>query len=204
MRMATLMTVLVVSVTAHADVILSNLPGTSADTGTPLGVTGTSDYRAAVGLTTGAAPVEFASIDLLVSNAGDTSATLSFSIFTSGGGGPDFQVSNVGIVSVPANTEPTVFNLNLGAPFALFPNTSYWFVINGPPMANSLRWEQLNPNSPPTPAPGITFDGYRTSASGGSSWVNSLVYNGVRINVVPEPATLSLVVLAALGLLRRR
>jgi uncharacterized repeat protein (TIGR01451 family) len=174
--------------------ILSNLPGTSSGTGTDLGLgIDAADRTKAVGLTMGADPMVFDSLEALLSNPTPAS-TLSGGIFSDVGGNPGVELVAFDPVPVAESTPPTVFTVTAAAPFTLEANTAYWFVLDGPATTNSLQWDSLDPNVAPTPAPGITFDGYLFSSDGGTSWGASAVFNGVAINASlgPTDADLSI------------
>jgi hypothetical protein len=193
---------------ASADVILSNLPGASSGTGTNLGLgTDGADRTKAVGLSiSDNLPPDyrpFESIVVMVSNLSTPDSTLSGGIYSSVGGNPGELLASFTPVAVPTGTHSELVTLTLPGSFTLSGGTSYWFLLDGPAVTNSLLWDSLSPNVAPTVASGITFDGYRFSSDGGGSWGSSSVYNGVTINaVIPAPAALSL--LGAAGLLGAR
>lgn len=183
---------------ARADVILSNLPATGSGTGTNLGLgTDLGDRTKAVGLTMGATSLEFQSMEALISNTTPDSV-LSGGIFSSSGGNPGVLLSAFNSVPIAANFAPAEVSLTTASSFTLLANASYWFVLDGPDTENSLLWESLDPNVAPTPN-GVAYDGYRFSINGGP-WGDSGVFNGVRINAVPEPTSL-LIALLSSGLL---
>lgn len=196
--------------TAQADVVLSNLPGTGSGTGSNLGLgTDLVDRTKAVGLTMGASGMNFLSLDALISNPSPASQ-LSGGIYSNVGGNPGALLSGFTPVDIADGFGPAEVTLVSASAFELAANTSYWFVLDGPDTANSLLWQTLAPNTAPT-ATGVTYDGYRFSSNGGTSWTASGLLNGVRINAaplahVPEPGSLALLV-GSLGLMfltRRR
>jgi hypothetical protein len=187
---------------ASADVLISNLPGTASGTGSNLGLgTDGADRTKAVGLTMGADALDFESVVAFIEN-GTPASTLSGGIYSDVGGNPGALLAAFTPVAVPIGQVPTETMITTAAPYTLAAGTSYWFVLDGPDFANDLLWASLSPNAAPTAMGDITFDGYRFSSNGGTSWGSSSIYNGVTINAIPEPTALSL--LAVLGLLAAR
>jgi hypothetical protein len=205
LRAAFLITCLMFAGHVHADVILSNLPGTPSGTGTNLGLgIDAVDRTKGVGLTMGGTAMDFQSVVALISNTTPAS-TLSGGIFSDVAGNPGALLAAFTPVPVPANTPPSNFTLTVPGTFTLAAGTSYWFVLDGPVTTNSLLWQSLAPNTAPTAAAGITFTGYRFSSNGGATWANSTIFNGVTVNaVIPEPGMLGAAGCAGLLLLRRR
>lgn len=191
---------------ASADPILSNLPGSSSGSGTNLGVgTDLVDRTKGVGLTMGATSMDFVSMVALISNGGTSAATLSGGIFAASGGNPGAMLAAFTGVSVGAGAQPAEITMQTASTFTLQANTSYWFVLDGPSVTNSLLWNSLSPNAAPTAAAGMTFDGYRFSSNGGTTWGASSIFNGMTINaVVPAPGAMALLGLGGLAAARRR
>lgn len=198
--------------TAHAAVLLSNLPGSSSGTGTNLGLGIALDRAKAVGLTTTAAQFSFDFIEVMLSNPDSFSNDVSGGIFSNVGGNPGTQLVAFTPVTILPGTTGAITTLTATTPFVLSSNTTYWFVLDGPNTTNSLQWDSLTPNAGPTGMVGIINNGYRFSSDGGASWGASSTFNGVRINaspaVVPESGTLALAFpalsLLALGILNRK
>lgn len=189
--------------TVSADVILSNLPGASSGTGTNLGLgTDLADRTKAVGLTTGAQSLEFESMVALISNIG-ADADLIGGIYSSTGGNPGSLLASFSAVTVASGTSAQEIAMTVAGGFTLQANTSYWFLLDGPSVSNSLLWDSLAPNVAPSPT-GVTFDGYRFSSNGGGTWGSSSIFNGVTINVVPAPGAVGLLGMAGLAATRRR
>lgn len=189
--------------TVSASPILSNLPGSSSGTGTNLGIgTDLADRTKAVGLTMGAESLDFVSMVALMSNPGST-VDLSGGIYSSTGGNPGSLLASFTPVSVAGGTTAQEITLTVAGGFSLQANTSYWFVLDGPAFSNSLLWNSLSPNTTPT-ATGVSFDGYRFSSNGGTSWGSSGIFNGMTINAVPAPGAAGLLGLAGLAAARRR
>lgn len=196
--------ILGLSIAVQADPILSNLPGAGTGTGTNLGIgTDTADRTKAVGLTMGGTAMDFESVVALISN-GTPASTLSGGIHASTGGNPGAQLAAFTPVAIGANAAAAEVALTVAGGFTLQANTSYWFVLDGPASTNSLLWQTLSPNVAPVASLGASFDGYRFSSNGGTSWASSSLFNGVTVNVVPEPASLALLALGGLMTLRRR
>lgn len=189
---------------ATAEPILSNLPGSSSGTGTNLGVgTDLADRTKGVGLTMGGQNLQFVSMDVLISNTGAASV-LSGGIYASAGGNPGALLAAFSGINVAGGTSSTIFSMTVAGGFDLLAGQSYWFVLDGPAVTNSLLWDSLSPNAAPTPS-GVTFDGYRFSSNGGTTWANSSIFNGVTINaIVPAPGVLAGLGLAGLVGARRR
>jgi hypothetical protein len=189
---------------ATAEPILSNLPGSSSGTGSNLGVgTDLVDRTKGVGLTMGAQNLQFVSMDVLISNTG-ADALLSGGIYASAAGNPGALLASFTGVNVASGTSAAIFSLSVAGGFDLLAGQSYWFVLDGPAVSNSLLWNSLSPNATPT-ASGVTFDGYRFSSNGGATWANSTIFNGMTINaVVPAPGVLAGLGLAGLVGARRR
>lgn len=191
--------------TTQAVTILSNLPAVGSGTGTNLGLgVDLADRTKGVGLTMGATSMTFQSMQALISNLTPDSV-LSGGIFSSVGGNPGAVLAPFNSVPIPANFAAAEVTLTTAASFTLVANTSYWFVLDGVATSNSLLWQSLAPNVAPTPT-GVTFDGYRFSSNGGTTWGNSTTFNGVRISAVPEPASLAMLLggIGILGWRRRR
>lgn len=170
------------SALAQPFLILNNLPGTAAGTGTNLGLGSDSSVRLkAVGFTTGAESLRLLSATALISNPSPASV-LSAAIHDDASGIPGALLFPLESESIDANLPPTEVVLGPGAgEIVLDADTSYWLVFSGPATTQSLLWEALNPNVAPTAAPGIVFDGYSFSSNGGGTWSASSVFNGVGI-----------------------
>ena len=208
-----LLSVLALAVPAQAITILSNLPGISSGTGSNLGIgLDGLDRTKAVGLTVGANSLSFTSLTGLFSNGDNVARNVTGGIFSDVAGNPGAQLVAFNAAPVAAGAVATLETLTAVGAFILMANTSYWFVLDGPAITNTLLWDTLAPSTAPTPSAEVSsFDGYLFSQTGGASWNGSGLFNGVEIeaslvNVVPEPATLLLfgVGLAGLGLARRR
>src|SRR5690606_12692770 len=107
-------------------------------------------------------------------------------------------------VSVAAGAGASLVSLTTSGSFTLQAGTSYWFLLDGPAVSNSLLWHDLSPNTAPTAASGITYNGYRFSSNGGGTWGSSSIFNGVELRAVPAPGALALVGLGGLAAARRR
>ena len=190
----------VLTTSAHAVAILSNLPGTPSVTGTNLGLgTDAVDRTKGVGLTMGSVPHEFESMVVLMSNTSPAS-TLSGGIFASVSNTPTTQLASFTPIAVGENVSPTLMTLTTATPFTLLPATTYWFVLDGPSdTVQALRWQLLSPDTTPTAAVGIIYRGYRFSDTGGASWVSSSSFNGVTINAIPIPEPACGLAIVALG-----
>jgi hypothetical protein len=180
---------------SHALAILTNLPATSSGSGTNLGLSSTGDRTKAVGITVGATPLSFDSLEVLISNT-TPSSVLSGGIFSDSSGNPGSLLSAFGNLPIAANFVSQTVSLT-SSPFTLQVNTSYWFVLDGPLTVNNLPWDFLNPNIEPTVNSLITYNGYRFSSVGGSSWGGSATYNGLQINATPVPGPLPVLGIAA-------
>ncbi len=184
------------------DALLSNLPGTGSGTGSNLGLNPDgADRTKAVGLTMGGTAMPFVDLVALISNT-DPGSELSGGIFSDVGGNPGVELAPFAPVAVGPNTPVGEVSITTAAPFTLEANTSYWFVLDGPTTTQSLLWETLTPNTAPVASAAATFDGYRFSSNGGTTWGASGLFNGVQINV-PEPAAALLLGLGVVMLRRR-
>jgi hypothetical protein len=196
--------ILFVAANVYGDEILANLPGTSSGTGTNLGLgTDLTDRTKGVGLTMGGTSMIFDSMVALISNGGTDDSALSGGIFDDVGGNPGTLLAAFAPVNVPMGTGATEIGITTVSSFSLLANTSYWFVLDGPAVSNSLLWNSLNPNVAPTAAVGLTYNGYRFSSNGGGTWGASSIFNGVRINAsaIPEPRSGLLMIVMGLGML---
>lgn len=184
--------------------ILSNLPGVGSGTGTNLGLgNDAADRTKGVGLTMGSQSLDFYCMTALISNT-TPDTMLSGGIYSDLSGNPGSLLAAFTPVAVGANAAAAEVDIFTASTFTLQANTSYWFLLDGPTTTNSLLWETLNPNAAPVGAVGITFDGYRFSSNGGSTWSSSSLFNGVSIKVVPTPASAALLGLGGLVAVRRR
>lgn len=190
---------------ASAQSVLNNLPGASSGTGSSLGLGGDLvDRTKGVGLTVGADNLDFISMVALMSNTDTVDRILSGGIYSSTGGNPGSLLASFDGTTVAAGSAGVLSTLTIGGGFTLMAGQSYWFVLDGPSVTNGLLWNSLAPNATPT-ADGVSFDGYRFSSNGGSTWANSSVFNGMTINaVVPAPGVVALFGVAGLAGARRR
>ncbi len=188
-----------------AQPLLGNLPGTSTGAGTNLGLgTDLADRTKAVGLTMGGMDMFFTSMNALVSNPG-ANAALSGGIYSSVGGNPGALLAAFGPVNVASGTSAQVVSVTTAGAFQLDAGASYWFVLDGPAVSNSLIWNSLTSNAAPT-GNGASFDGYRFSSNGGGAWGSSGIFNGFTIDArpIPAPGAAFAVVGAGLFAARRR
>ncbi len=191
---------------AQAIVILSNLPAAGSNTGTALGLDINGNVRIkAVGLTVGVNDLSFTSMSGLFSNRDNVVRSVTGGIFSDVGGDPGGQLVAFNPASVAAGAVAVQETLTAVSAFTLMAGTSYWFVLEGPAVANGLIWNRLAANFPPTPSAEVSYDGYRFSIDGGTNWSVSGLYNGVEIEAsrivdLPEPGTLALFGLGLLGL----
>lgn len=83
-------------------------------------------------------------------------------------------------------------------------NTSYWLHLQGA-SANTFNWRGSSPAIVPTGI-GVFGPGNLQSDTSGATWQSTLTLNSFVINgfVVPEPASLSMLGLGAISILRRR
>ena len=202
---------------AKAIVILSNLSAATAFNfgGTNLGFSPVIDRAKAVGLTVGADNLSFTSLTGRFSNEDSVARSLTGGIFSDVGGNPGVQLVAFNPASVPSGSEGLEVALTATSPFTLLANTSYWFLLDGPDVENSLLWTSSVFGTAPTPSAEVaSYNGYRLSGDGGTNWIGSSTLNIVQIEaslgtataVLPEPGTLAVfgLGLVGLGIARRR
>ncbi|MEM9065970.1 MAG: choice-of-anchor R domain-containing protein [Planctomycetota bacterium] len=171
---------------AFSATILTNLTDARAFTlRGPLGLDTTSgdDNRGAVGFTTGARPLRITEIEVQVSKKRSQVANVFGGLHLSSGGNPGSQVASFSPVVV-RSLDASLTSLQIEDPdFTLDANTSYWMVLDADDNPDSVFWSDVNVT--PVGLNGVTFDGYRASANGGTSWVvlPEATY-AVRINAV--------------------
>ena len=190
----------------RADVILTNLPGTPSVTGTNLGLGSDNAHRKkAVGLRTADQPLAFESMLVWMDNSDPVTRTLIGGIYSDIGDRPGLEVASFTPADVPAGSDNLPVTLTAAGDFILAPDTTYWFLLDGPSVTNTLLWAMLTPDTAPTGS-GVTWEGYRFSSNGGSTWVSSQSFNTIEIraSAIPEPGALFLLLPAAGVLLRRR
>lgn len=170
--------------------LVSNLPGTGSGSGTNLGLgTDLTDRTKAVGVTIGATAFDFASVVALISN-GSPASTLSGGIYSDVGGNPGTLLAAFTPVAIADSQAVGEVSITTAAPYVLAAGTTYWFVLDGPAISNSLLWQSLSPNVAPTSGSGATYVGYRFSSNGGASWASSSTFNGVTVNADLVPVEL--------------
>jgi hypothetical protein len=120
-----------------------------------------------------------------------------------GANNPGAELQTLNTVTVTGG--PTVYDFTSPAPFTLMDGQRYWFVLTGNgDAANHSDWLVNNPNTAPSNGVG-NFFAYRFSTNGGASWSNSTTFNAVQINAtrvqaIPEPGTVALLLIGAAGL----
>jgi hypothetical protein len=184
----------------NAQTLLSNIPGTGAYTAASnLGLgTDAADRVKGVGLTMGATNLFFNFMQAIVSNPDALARMLSGGIYSNVGGNPGVLLAAFNPVSVASGTVHSAVNLTTTTQFTLMANTSYFFLLDGPDVANSLSWSADTGNTQPL-ANGVTLLGYRFSSNGGGTWATSAIPNQMSINAspIPEPSTWAMVGLGA-------
>ena len=185
---------------ANAQSILNNITG-SYTLGTNLGLgTDAADRTKGVGLTMGAGlDYFFQNMQAIISNPDAVQRMLTGGIYSNVGGNPGTLLAAFNPIAVAAGTANASISLTTSAPFVLTAGVTYWFVLDGPSVANSLEWRATSPNTTPTASGGASFVGYRFSSNGGSTWTNSAIFNAMSINAapVPEPSTWAMVAAGA-------
>jgi hypothetical protein len=178
---------------ANAQSIMSNLTGSYSTTGTNLGLgNDAADRTKGVGVTIGGSlDMIFQSMQAIISNPDGVQRLLSGGIYSDTGGNPGALLAAFNSVAIAPGTSAANVTLTTAAPFTLTLGATYWFILDGPDVANSLLWNGTSPNATPTASQGATFVGYRFSSNGGATWGNSTVFNAMQINAapVPEPST---------------
>jgi len=105
--------------------------------------------------------------------------------------------------TVTVNQGEGVYDFIPSSPFALVGGQKYWFVVSDGPATGWFRWDRTDPAPAPSGGAGV-FLGYTFSEDGGASWTSSNVFCALEIHGIPEPATLSLLAIGGLALVRRR
>jgi len=180
----------------NAQTLLSNIPGTGSYTAAGnlgLGIDG-FDRTKGVGLTIGATSLFFTFMQAIVSNPDAMAHMLTGGIYSNVSGNPGVLLAAFNPVSVASGTVHSAVSLTATTQFTLMANTSYFFVLHGSGITNSLSWSADTGNTQPT-ANGVTLVGYRFSSNGGSTWASSAIPNQMSINAapIPEPSTWAMV-----------
>jgi hypothetical protein len=189
----------------HAEVVISNLPNT-----VPGGSTVSDVGWKAMLFTTGSSPTQLASV--VVGLNPPDGATLpvtpqvKVSLFSVSSGAPAAELTTTGLVSVDMQATrglytffDTVFDTN---PFSLAANTSYALVLAS--NASEIKWGR-NRDTTPTASSGFQYDTFLVSLDSGGTWSTTsgtssiAMDNAVEITVVPEPSTMLLLAMGAVG-----
>lgn len=138
----------------------------------------------AVGFTTGDGRYADLTITAMINNPASVELDLFGGVHANQAGDPGDQIAAFAPVPVAAGANNLPVTLTLADPsFELAPNTKYWIVLDGEANTDTvLRWLSSNAGSAPTPWPGIAFDGFRISNSGGASWTNSTAFDALSVN----------------------
>jgi hypothetical protein len=185
----------------HAEVVISNLPNT---------VTGGSTVSdigwKAMLFTTGSSPTQLASV--VVGLNPPTGATppvtpqVKVSLFSVSSGAPAAELTTTGLVSVNMQATQGLYTFFDASPFSLAANTSYALVLASD--ASEIKWGR-NQNMTPTASSGFQYDTFLVSADSGGTWSAIsgtspiAMDNAVEIDVVPEPSTMLLLAIGAVG-----
>jgi hypothetical protein len=185
----------------HAEVVISNLPNT---------VTGGSTVSdigwKAMLFTTGSSPTQLASV--VVGLNPPTGATppvtpqVKVSLFSVSSGAPAAELTTTGLVSVNMQATQGLYTFFDASPFSLAANTSYALVLASD--ASEIKWGR-NQNMTPTASSGFQYDTFLVSADSGGTWSAIsgtspiAMDNAVEIDVVPEPSTMLLLAMGAVG-----
>jgi hypothetical protein len=185
----------------HAEVVISNLPNT---------VTGGSTVSdigwKAMLFTTGSSPTQLASV--VVGLNPPTGATppvtpqVKVSLFSVSSGAPAAELTTTGLVSVNMQATQGLYTFFDASPFSLAANTSYALVLAS--NASEIKWGR-NQNTTPTASSGFQYDTFLVSADSGGTWSAIsgtspiAMDNAVEIDVVPEPSTMLLLAIGAVG-----
>ncbi len=185
----------------HAEVVISNLPNTVTGGSTVSDV----GWKAML-FTTGSSPTQLASV--VVGLNPPTGATppvtpqVKVSLFSVSSGAPAAELTTTGLVSVNMQATQGLYTFFDASPFSLAANTSYALVLASD--ASEIKWGR-NQNMTPTASSGFQYDTFLVSADSGGTWSAIsgtspiAMDNAVEIDVVPEPSTMLLLAMGAVG-----
>ena len=204
------------SMPANADDIYGDIGGTNQIfSGYGLGPGGGVNNYIAEGFTmTGSYNLQSVDVNLSQFQAA-AGSNIALSIFSDNAGVPDSDLYDLSTnISVPSSGSPVSFNFTGSGSFILNAGTTYWLEMYATNPSSgtgtTVQWDGAVTSSfgiaTPT-GPGATEVGQRRTFGGGTSTTDlrtAFQLNGV--SVVPEPSTITLFSIGALGLLfaRRR
>ncbi len=173
-----------ISISTRPWALIHNIPSTPGSFSTLLGSDGGSvDSTKAVGFTTDDSGYQCVRVLAIVNNLSSANAnSIIGGVYRDAGGVPGSLVTAFYPFRLNAFSGNQTITLTPVDPFArLAPNSSYWVVLDGTDGPSQARWLTGSPDFAPLDRPGITYNGYLFSNSGGASWGGSSIYNGVAV-----------------------
>ena len=198
---ATLTIVLLLSGSAlQGAVVISNLPNSN------LGGSTLSDTAwKAVVFRTGSQPTLLSAVTVGLNpdpttNSVPQTQNVTVSLYSVSNGTPSTPLATTGLTPVTMSARQQLYSFNSIAGTAMEAETAYALVLSSD--LSKIKWGSNGSNTnEPTTANGFAYITFVQSLNTGTNWTtSSAVNNAFSIEVIPEPSTYALLVLAVVGL----
>jgi hypothetical protein len=196
-RLTALGLLAIVGSSAHAVVLISNMPGND---GTQTALINALRQKAMSFTTSAGTPFILSSATLRLNANVNAAPILNLHADT----GANLPGTMLTTFTNPGSFTTGFQNYTFTTGFALSSSTKYWLVLSQPAGTTPFDWKASSPAVTPTGT--FTHSGSLFTTNGGTTWTTSATLTTYQLegSPVPEPATMAALGLGALALLRRR